>query len=1003
MLNRLLRFLLLLGLVIPSNLLLAQNYDKLLNKGQYEQALDLLNENLKTIPNDIRLNFYKARVYAVSDPPVYDVDSAYLYFNRCLELFNVLRDLKIRDKLNKIPINTTVVRNQINSLLNREFQLVQSINTLEAYAAFMNRFPESRQGKQARELHDELAFKEFSSVNRSMGELKALHLSRPQASTRLMLADEIVKMIRREPRTEDLEFYVVQFPDHEQYLELCYMLYDRLRKDGELKTLLRYYSMVPGLPLNEKQRADYANAKHAWKIGLGTSKGSQGSCFGSPLQLSEENMELNRRLTREGAQTGDLQFSLMWNNFNDIDLHVTDPFGEVIYFGNRSSASGGILDVDMNVHYKMGRYSEQAVENIFWPAGSAPSGKYKVKVIHYLNHRQNGCKDPTEFVVRVRCNGQDTLLKSSLTYNEAKPGKTMLEFEYSMPEYNEVVMTDSIRTEYDRYIKNAGPLELAYMAVLRLMADDLRSRRWDEAILTLSNYSRYFVKDNDVMGRIRELDRILRDDRYTVQIERLGTVNTAAEEYSPVLSADEKLLYFCGRNRPENLGKEDIFVSKAGSRGWEKPALLTSINTAQENEAPLSVSADGNSILLFRSGDIYYATRTSTGWSAPVAFPAPVNTVYWEGDAMIAANGKALLFASNRPGGYNLYTEQNHYHGNIQYASDLYVCELQDDGSWGPAINLGPSVNTLYCERSPFLHPDLKTLYFSSDAWYGMGNLDVFMIRRSSDTSWTSWEKPVNLGRNINTPDADWGYQISTSGEWAYFSAFDETGGMKEELYRFVLPAELRPQAVVALSGRLLDRSGRPVSARVFWVNLQTGEEAGVSTADPVTGHYYVLLTAGHNYGFYAESDSAFSVSGHLDLTDASRYEVRETDISLYRMEELIRDKTALRINNLFFDYDRSTLRPESFPELDRLARIILGYPGLKVEIMGHTDDRGPDDYNLKLSQDRAETVKSYLASRGVDENIMAAVGYGESRPLMPNTTDANRQTNRRVEFRFSR
>jgi outer membrane protein OmpA-like peptidoglycan-associated protein len=975
----------------------------MIEKGKYQEALDILNQGLSKAPLDIRLNFFKARVFAFAEPPLYNVDSSYFYFVKCQDLFGILRDIKIRDELNKIPINVAVVKNQINSLLNREYQAIQGTNTIEAYASFIERFPDSKYARDAQTKHDELVFKQFSATPRTLAEYKALHLANPNASTRLMVADQIAKLIRKSPTIEDCEFYVTQFTDHEQWLEFCYILYEMMRKDGELKTLLRFYKDVPALPLNEKQRADYENAKFAWNLGLTASNGSSGGCFGQPTRQTDENQELNRRLTREGAKTGDLQFSLMWNNLNDIDLHVIDPLGEIIYFGNRMSASGGNLDVDMNVMYKAGRYSEQPVENIFWPTGAAPSGHYTVIVVHYLNHQKSGCKDPTDFVVRVRCNGQDTLLKGSLTYNEDKPRKKMIEFDYAMPERNYPTMDDSLVRQYDMYIKSAAPVELALVAVQKMMMGAIETKNWEVAIRTLANYSKYFVKDNDVMARIRELDGLLRDDRFQVTKERLAKVNTGGEEYSPVLSADEKLLYFCGRSRNDNIGKEDIFVARASSDGkWEAASPFAFINTREENEAPLSVSADGNTILLFRNGDIYYASKTSSGWSAPTAFPAPVNSGYWEGDAMLTSDGKAILFASNRPGGQNLFTDQNFFHGNSNYASDLYVC-VKSNNTWGPAINLGKQVNTPYCERSPYLHPDMHTMYFSSDAFYGLGDLDVFMIKRTSDTSWTQWSAPINLGRNINTTQPDWGYQISASGQWAYFAASTSTSDTREDIYRFSLPEELRPDPVVALTGRLTNMSDRSVSATIHWIDLSTGNEVGISQSDPQTGQYYILLTAGSHYGYYAESGEYFSVSDHLNLEDADRYNVVNQDIRLYEMEQLVADGTALRINNLFFDYDRSTLRPESFPELNRLAEIIIKYPDIKVEIMGHTDNMGPDDYNLKLSQSRAETVRDYLISKGVPANRLVAKGYGKDRPLVENTNDKNRQMNRRVEFRFYR
>lgn len=968
----------------------SQNYEGMIQKGQTEKAMSLLEAALLKAPNDIRLNFFKARAYAEATTSTYNVDSSYRYFDKCLDLFGILKDQEIREKLYDNSITPSIVRNQIGALLTQAFEDVIATNTMEEYASFAQRFPKAKQAKDAQTRYDMLFFLQALPSLKNAKDYKDFYLNNPQTACKDIIADSLYACIRRKPNKEDLKFFAQKFPDNPMYVDVINRLYSIYRKDGELLSLQRFYRMISDVPLSDQQIRDYEWAKIAWQIGLTASNSnSSGGCFGNSRAHSSENEELNRRLTREGAQTGDLQFSLMWNNYNDLDLHVTDPYGEEIYYRYRRSTSAGLLDVDMNVHYKTGHYSNAPVENIFWAYGSAPSGHYKVTVVHYLNHGMDGCKDPTPFTVRVKCNGQDTIINSVITYTGSRVPQPIIEFDYAIPERFTPSMNDTIFRQYDQYIKAVAPLELAWVAVLKLLADPIRAKNWSGATKLLSNYAKYFVGDNNIMARIRETDQMLNGDLYSITKEKLTQINTSGEEYSPVPGADEQTLYFCGRDRNGNLGKEDIFISRLKGTTWSTPVLLPEINTASENEAPLSVSVDGNTLLMFRNGDIYYVTRTLRGWSSPVAFPAPINTEYWEGDAMLTADGHALIFASNRPGGQNLHVEQNFYHGNANYASDIYICEKTATG-WGTPINLGTSVNTPYCERSPLLHPDLKTLYFSSDGHYGLGDLDVFMIRRLSDTSWTQWSKAVNLGKYINTADADWGYRVSSSGQWAYFSAVDAEAGTKDDIYRFQLPAELRPEPVIALTGRLVDEQGRSVSALIHWINLVTGEETGVATSDPATGMYYILLPSGGNYGFYADSGSYFSVSSQLDLTNDRSYHTVTQNLSLYRVDDLVESGRPLRINNLFFDYDKSSLRPESYPELNRMAGIIRNNPGLKVEIMGHTDDAGPDDYNLTLSESRAKSVMQYLISKNVTATSLQAKGYGETKPMLPNISDKN-------------
>lgn len=994
-------WLLLIGmlLALPAQ---AQNLKSMALKGQTDKLAASVQPLLANAPDDIRLNFYMGKAFGLRETARYHVDSAYHYYQRCLDLFRDLKNASLRDKLTKEGISAQVVSNHINALTQGDYEDVCQRNTIADYDDFARRFPSARQAGEVIARRDALRFDAFYTPERSVRDYRTFMEQYPDLTNRKQISDSLCFLVRATPTRENLLFFIATFPRHAWVVDFATRLYNLCRADGELLSLNQYYSFMHDAPVTEQQLEDMSLARRAWEMGLTSSTVAYRECFSNTGVVPAQNDELNRRLAREGAQTGDLQFSLMWNNYNDIDLHVTDPNGEEIYYRHSRSLSGGWLDVDMNVYYKAGRYSDQPVENIFWPFGSAPAGHYVVKVVHYRKHSGAGTDDPTPYLVRVRCNGQDTLISGEMTYRGAGTSNTVLSFDYSPPERFYRPLDDSLKRKYVEYIEQAAPRELAWVAVLRLMEQYIRRQDWNNASGIMARYARYFSDDQRTMVRIRDTEKLLRGDVFRVNKEKLSGVNTAGEEYAPVPSADEQRLYFCGRSRPGSLGKEDIFVARAVNGQFSAPQPLEGLNTANENEAPLSVSVDGNTLLMFRDGDLYYASRTRDGWSPPQAFPEPVNTKYWEGDAMLTADGRAILFASNRPGGENLHVRQNYYHGNTNYASDLYICERTATG-WGPAINLGKAVNTRFCERSPFLHPDLKTLYFSSDGQYGLGDLDVFMVKRTTDTSWTSWGKPVNLGKYINTADADWGYRVSSSGRWAYYAAADARGETKEDIWRFELPAELRPEPVLALSGRISDTDGQALDAVLHWVDLTSGEEVGVATADPATGRYFILLPAGRHYGYYAENDQAFSVSDHLDLSAERTYRVISQDLTLYTVDKLVQSGRPLRINNLFFDTDKSSLRPESFPELRRLALIITKNPGLMIEIMGHTDDQGPDDYNQQLSEARAQSVRQYLINAGVPPTALKAVGYGESRPVQPNTSDASRQLNRRVEFRFYR
>ncbi|MBU0489076.1 MAG: OmpA family protein, partial [Bacteroidetes bacterium] len=740
------------------------------------------------------------------------------------------------------------------------------------------------------------------------------------------------------------------------------------------------------------------------------------------------------------------------------------PSGESVWFSHRKSASGGELDVDMNaayggrfldledqggdkneaykalydsvrqpviqegVKYYEKRTSSSPCENIYWPKGNIPSGKYKIYVSFFNDykydpkcggHTVEDCPDAVEYSVRLRIGNEYRDFTGVVEWDEKREKVLIYEFYYFAPGINtKPVVNEAEKLDY--FIKNAAHKELAYIALQRKIKPFVAARNWKKAeeILTISR--EYFKTSKERYDKISQLLAIVKTGKEGAKPENLGTaINTKAEEYAPVISANNRLLFFCGRDRTDNLGKEDIFssiatyspptISAAGDTiydttgTWSKATIFPYINTKTGNEAPLSVSVDGNTLLLFSGGDIYFVVRTTEGWSEQKKFPNPINTEYWEGDAMLTADGKAILFASNRPGGYNLNTEQGFYHGDYTYASDLYV-SVKNGDSWGEPINLGPKINTMYCERSPFLHPDMKTLYFSSDGHYGFGQLDVFKTTMNTEGDYTSWTEPQNLGKSVNTGGPDWGYNISTFGIYAYFAAQNKEN--KDDIYRVLLPEDMRPKAVVAVSGKVTDTDGKPLDAKLLWENLELNQAIGQLSSDPVTGNYFIVLPAGKLYGYYADKSGYYPVSKSIDLRNVNQYREITEDIVLVSLEEMKKLKTAVRINNIFFDLDKWDLRPESYPELDRLVeilkKIIANDPTMKIEIMGHTDNTGSDTHNQTLSENRAKAVYTYILSKGIAEKHLTFNGYGEKKPVSDNNTESGRQKNRRVEFRFT-
>ena len=556
--------------------------------------------------------------------------------------------------------------------------------------------------------------------------------------------------------------------------------------------------------------------------------------------------------------------------------------------------------------------------------------------------------------------------------------------------FNEKAMPD-----YVRFIKMAAPSELAFVALQRILTKSLKEKNWQESINILNRFKPYFPNEK----RIDKMIELLKAPEENIKRVALSAViNTDKHEYAPVVTADGKSLYFCGRGREDNMGGEDIFVTQWKNGEWTKPELIQGhINTDFAHEAPLAITADGSRLLLFSHADIYFSDKGEYGWSQARIFPSVNTPDSWEADAMISADGNAVFFISDREGNIGSRHEfGDFFHGAHTGNSDIYV-SVRIKNRWSKPVNLGKTINTPFAERSPFLHPDMKTLYFSSDGHAGLGMLDVFKSTRLNDSSWTEWSEPVNLGKEINSFGDDYDYKIATDGKTALMSVFEDNNF---DIYQVELPVSMRPNAVAVISGTIKNSKGEIVKAKVRWENLKTGELIGFSESDIKTGHYIIVLPLGKNYGYFIDHKEYYPVSGNIDLTNQTDKIEIEKNFILYSYTEIIQKQVAIPLRNVFFDFNKYNLKSESYPELNRLVKFIKKNTNLTIEISGHTDNRGTDEYNKELSQKRADAVKRYLISKGCKANSLKAVGYGETKPVSDNNTDKNRAKNRRVEFR---
>ncbi|HHS50185.1 MAG TPA: hypothetical protein ENN07_03630 [candidate division Zixibacteria bacterium] len=463
----------------------------------------------------------------------------------------------------------------------------------------------------------------------------------------------------------------------------------------------------------------------------------------------------------------------------------------------------------------------------------------------------------------------------------------------------------------------------------------------------------------------------------------LTMVNSIYSDFAPYVSADGQRLYFSSNRRN---GIEDFYVSEFQSNRWQTPTPLGAPINTDANEGSMAVSVDGNTIIFTACGrkdaygtcDLYISERVAEGWSEPRNLGRNVNSRGWDGHPSLSADGKTLFFSSDRFGGFG--------------GRDIWLSRKTDRG-WSRAENIGFPINNARDQASPFIHPDGVTLYFSSAGHGGLGMLDVF---KSEMDSLGRWSEPLNLGPPVNTPDSDYFFSIPAKGDLIFFSS-DRAGGYGGfDIYYLPLSEALRPKVVATLSGSVSDKeTGLPLSAEITVERIATGEVLASPRTNPETGEFFIVLPAGETYGISVSAEGYAFSSERYDIPVEEGYQELKMDFKLSR---LVAGET-FEIRNIFFDFDSDSIRSESIPELNRAVKLLEDNPSLQIEIRGHTDAIGAEEYNIDLSHRRAFNVLKYLVENGIEVRRLAAKGYGTSEPIGDNITEEGRRLNRRTEF----
>lgn len=480
--------------------------------------------------------------------------------------------------------------------------------------------------------------------------------------------------------------------------------------------------------------------------------------------------------------------------------------------------------------------------------------------------------------------------------------------------------------------------------------------------------------------------------------QNLGpAINGPGEDYNAFLTADDSILYYnshregcVGGYDPEVFMKygSDFFVSTGGPGRWSAAQPVAALNTA-EHEKEFHLSPDGQQLYYGRhprSREAGYdclllqSERKQGRWQRPQLMPTVLQSGFCDSWPSLSADGRTLYFVSDRPGGFGGF--------------DIWYSQLSPKG-WQEPQNLGPKLNTPGDEFDVFIHPDDSTLYFTSDYHEGFGGYDLYLSRRSPKGQWGS---PQNLGYPLNTPWDEFDLFINAAGTTGYLNS-DRWGGYgMQDLYSFELDPQIRPRSTVYLKGKVYDstKPDHSPASTVWIIDLGTTDTLRhVPSQD--NGEFLLAIPTGKPYAALTLADGYLPDSRHFEPESVYGQHYALTiplvPISL---------GAEFTLRNVFFDNDAATLRTASVVELQLLRRLLQQYPTLQLEVQGHTDNNGTADYNLDLSRRRAQAVQDWLMQQGIVVGRLTAAGYGETRPVAPNTTADGRQQNRRVVFRVT-
>lgn len=476
----------------------------------------------------------------------------------------------------------------------------------------------------------------------------------------------------------------------------------------------------------------------------------------------------------------------------------------------------------------------------------------------------------------------------------------------------------------------------------------------------------------------------------------IDNINTEYPEYGALINADESKLFFTSRRKgttgnqvdPYDLRYyEDIYEISKVKNEWGSVVNVGPPLNSNTHDAVVGISLDGQILFTYKNtkssiGNLFISYLDSDKWTAPVELPKPINSKYQESSACLSPDGNILYFVSNRPGGLG--------------GKDIYYSKKVND-TWSEPINL-KVLNSEYDEDGLYIHPNGKTIYFSSKNDKSMGGFDIFISEQNEKGE---WQEPKNIGYPINSPDDDLYFVMSADAKHGYFTSNKAGGKGDKDIYMIDFSdfeSIQKDNYLTLVKGKVLDSiSNKPIFAEIEIVDNDKGKLISKFTSNSLTGDYMISLPSGKNYGISISAENHLFYSDNFTLTESKEYKEKVKNIYLLPMQK--GSKAILK--NIFFAYASDSLYPESYSELDRVVKLLKKYPKTNIEISGHTDNQSSLKTNKKLSKNRAKSVYDYILSKGIKSKRLTYKGYAFFYPIASNDTEEGRKQNRRVEIKI--